>query len=169
MKNISGYVCIIKAEGKNFTAVAGKSDYDFLYNNLVPYDTKDDAREARDRIGKNKFTVYTQLAKINLNIAGSESERKKFEKRKSLILIAHDHGYKNCRFYGPVYDMEQPFHDDRQELGVNGFRAFESLKKAEYAAKELSRQVPCSVNLAEFRLERLEELVKGPAYTEDKS
>lgn len=164
MKKVSGYVCITKMDGRNFASIAGKSDNDFLYNNLAPYDTKDDAREARDRIGKNEFTVYAQLAKLTLKIAGSESERKTFEKSKSLILIAHDDGYKYSKFYGPVSDKEQPFHDDRQELGVNGFHAFDSLKKAEYAAKELSRQVPCSVNLAEFRLERLEELVKGPAY-----
>lgn len=173
MKNISGYVCVFKVAGKYYEYLIGKKipfthSQDILSNGLVPYKQGAAARNERDKLVKYKYAVYAQLAKLDLNIAESQGEIDSFGKSKSIILV-HNDAEIDCnsyQLYGPVVNRERPFHDARQRLGENGFHGFDSFKNADDAAHELFRQAGSNVTLAEFRLERLEELVKGPAYTE---
>lgn len=177
MDKKEGYLCAAKSAdsgckdecilfGKN-TGEGTKSFCGFMMNDLTPFKTKPQARKALEELIEWDFIVSVQLASVKMCIAKTQEELPKLKDSKSLVAIMYDD------YVGSIYTIFGPITIEGAPTAYplcgtrierNNFQGWKEYDRAYYAAQEINRQAQCRAYLADWHLELIGDIVKGPAY-----
>lgn len=164
LRTIEGCVCVGKVgivemlfgQPKDPAYITQKHE-SLLSNDLKPYPTLDEAREAKARIAKRSDIENVWIGRIKMQIAESDEENKSplFRKARSLVIITSGE-FGGDRIYGPaVAGRPQTCNEFCSELVINGLKRFRSYKSTYWPLREVIRLTQLPTRLATFSLERV--------------
>ena len=180
MRKISGYLCawiesgrFYKSEyvlcGKNIDEKRKKLWLNFEANGLTPFKTESQAHKALEELLKQDITVSVQLARLKMCMAVTLDEMQELKDSKSLVAIQHndDEGWtQSYTIFGPCRIDGAPtaYPLSGTLIGCNGLKGWKDYDAAFWAVNDICRQAQRKAYLADWNLELIGHVVKGPAY-----
>ena len=177
MRKIEGYVIIAGTERAEFLFGKPEQPNPHNYqniesNDLTPFEIIKKAEYvARTAFSNLKFSKIS-LGELYMRIAETKDELISFRKKTNLIVIMknYDDILKIDKLFGPLLDekIQSAYPLPGTWLSNNGYRTYKRKKeinqspfeRALYQLKEINRQGQCPATIAQFRLKRLEEILK---------
>ena len=165
MREVKGYVFIAGNDFAEFMfgkpKFSGNKDYENIETNgLTPFETLHHARKAAKSFSSSFKSGHISLGRLFMKIAESEEELDFFTDKTNLIVIMKDYDNisRTDKLFGPLSSnlSENGYETYRREKGVNQ----SPFEMALYQLRKIKRQGKCPATIAQFRLRRLEELLK---------
>lgn len=159
MRIVDGFVCIAESEkskvlfGKGARLIRG--GYESLETNgIVPFANQCEAKEARKLLRRRRDLTGITLARLRMEIAETEADLSKLERRRSLVVVMRLEG--STPLLGALVKNRQGAYPlPGAYLCLNGLKPFGSFLAAEYSAREVARQGRCGVTIATFKLRKV--------------